>query len=86
MVGTFKVSGNYLELKPGDIYTYNPDVPLKVEGKVIRASHAVAIIGYGVKGGEWYYVFQNSHGEKWGQDGIGRVNMNSLTQLVQLVL
>jgi hypothetical protein len=86
MVGTINVSGNYLELNPRDIYTYNPDFPLKIDGIVTRASHAVAIIGYGVRGGEWCYVFQNSHSKGWGEQGIGRVNMNSVTHLVQLIL
>jgi hypothetical protein len=74
---------NYLDLKPGDIYTYDPKDPPK---KGRRVSHAVAIIGYGIRNGEWYYVYQNSYGERWGEKGIGRVSMKSLCHLVQLKL
>jgi hypothetical protein len=82
MVGTFWISKNYRNLKPGDIYVYDRNDPELVNGK--HCSHAVAIIGYGRREGVWYYVFQNSYGEGWGEKGVGRVDMDSLRHLVQI--
>ncbi|KQJ97616.1 hypothetical protein BRADI_3g32251v3 [Brachypodium distachyon] len=76
MLGTFKISKNYKTLKPGDIYVYDRNNRELVNGRT--CSHAVAIIGYGCRGGVWYYVFQNSYGESWGEDGIGRYFFSSL--------
>jgi hypothetical protein len=82
MVGTFRLSKNYKSLKPGDIYVYDKDDPETINGKY--CSHAVAIIGYGRREGVWYYVFQNSYGEGWGEKGVGRVAMDSLRHLVRI--
>lgn len=82
LLGTFKISKNYRNLKAGDIYTYDQRNPERVNG--CTCSHAVAIIGYGVRSGVWYYIFQNSYGEEWGEKGIGRVNMDSVTHLVHV--
>ncbi|KAL6905267.1 hypothetical protein ACP4OV_002868 [Aristida adscensionis] len=84
MVGTFRISTNYLELKPGEIYTYDEKSPFRINKRI--SSHAVAIIGYGVRAGVWYYIYQNSEGEGWGEKGIGRVNIKSVTHLVHVKL
>ncbi|KAL6641397.1 hypothetical protein ACP70R_019578 [Stipagrostis hirtigluma subsp. patula] len=84
LVGTFRISTNYMKLKPGDIYTYNKKNPSRIDGRI--CSHAVAIIGYGERGGVWYFIYQNSGGEGWGEKGIGRVNMESITHLVHVKL
>ncbi|VVB16828.1 unnamed protein product [Arabis nemorensis] len=35
--------------------------------------HALFIIGYGVKDGQFFFICQNSWGKKWGYNGIGRL-------------
>ena len=85
MATTFNISKNYRNLKPGDIYVYDAQRPER--SKNLRTcSHAVAVVGYGCRGGVWYYVFLNSYGESWGEKGIGRVAMSSVTHLVQVKL
>ncbi|KAL6641395.1 hypothetical protein ACP70R_019576 [Stipagrostis hirtigluma subsp. patula] len=66
----------------GEIYKYDKQRPFRIGGRTF--SHSVAIIGYGMRAGVGYYVYQNSKGERWGEKGIGRVDMESITNLIHV--
>ena len=38
-----------------------------------RGAHAIMIIGYGIEGGQNYWIVQNSFGITWGKHGFGRI-------------
>ncbi|CDW80414.1 cysteine proteinase aalp [Stylonychia lemnae] len=40
--------------------------------------HAVLIIGYGISYDKKYWIFSNSWGTSWGENGFGKIEMNDL--------
>lgn len=92
-IGTFKLSQNYIYYGPGDVYKYNPDLPILAPLTNKPASHAVMIVGGTETGGgrpllheDRHLVMQNSHGEYFGEKGIGRVNGSSIRYMYKIIL
>lgn len=89
MVGSFPLSHNYSEYRPGDIYMFDPNRPVLSPLSRKPTSHAVMLIGAtegNTKIKDGHFVMQNSQGEYFGQGGIGRVAMSSIRFLYELTL
>jgi senataxin len=46
LVGSFRVSYNFFELSPGEVYHYDPNCPV-LSRKNAHLNHAVMFVGYG---------------------------------------
>uniref|UniRef100_A0A0E0L7F7 Peptidase C1A papain C-terminal domain-containing protein n=1 Tax=Oryza punctata TaxID=4537 RepID=A0A0E0L7F7_ORYPU len=85
MVASFKVSKNYKAMKPGEIYSYKSANAKKNPEEVTR-SHCVMVVGYGLREGEKYLVFQDSHGDQFWEGGYGRVYLEDVLLVAELDL
>uniref|UniRef100_A0A0D3GCF9 DUF3615 domain-containing protein n=1 Tax=Oryza barthii TaxID=65489 RepID=A0A0D3GCF9_9ORYZ len=61
MVATFKINEDYTRMRAGEIYSYDSAQPKKTDDG-LTWSHCVLVIGFGVREGRKYLVFQDSHG------------------------
>ena len=67
---------------PNDIYDIPKGATFETNPAGQACSHCVVIVGYGrTSDGLSYYIFQNSYGKKWGDDGFGRVACSCLEYL-----
>ncbi|KAJ4848451.1 hypothetical protein Tsubulata_038165 [Turnera subulata] len=55
-------------------------------GKKKYLTHAVLIVGWGVRDGVDYFKYLNSYGETWGDKGYGKVAIAALTECYAFVL
>ncbi|GJN25755.1 hypothetical protein PR202_gb13625 [Eleusine coracana subsp. coracana] len=92
LVGSFRLSMNYYNLRPGEVYVYDEKKPIKHPKSNLLASHAVMMIGIGyakIPCPMSYFrhmCMQNSEGQLFGINGLGRVAKNSVTALYQIEL
>ncbi|TVU02630.1 hypothetical protein EJB05_51872, partial [Eragrostis curvula] len=92
LIGTFKLSMNYFNLKPGEVYIYDKMKPFKHPKSGLTASHAVMMIGLGLtktlRPNKYFrhLGMQNSEGRLFGINGLGRVAKNSLKDLYRIEL
>lgn len=97
LVGRFKLSRNYYSLKPGQVYVYDKDKQIFHPKSGLPASHGVMIMGVGRRQTRWsemtgsrkpvytnHMVMQNSEGNMFGINGIGRVGKNSVMELYRI--
>ncbi|TVT98821.1 hypothetical protein EJB05_55850, partial [Eragrostis curvula] len=86
MVGHFRMSQNYYNLKPGQVYVYDKDQALLNPKSDQPASHAVMMIGIGrsktvLDGYFRHMAMQSSEGRIFGINGLGRVAKTSVEGL-----
>lgn len=88
LVGSFRLSMNYYKLRPGEIYVYDEKKPIKHPKSNLTASHAVMMIGIGQSKNPRYCFMgmQNSEGQRFGINGLGRVAVKSIKDLFQIEL
>lgn len=93
LVGSFRLSMNYFNQKPGEVYVYNGKKPIKHPKSNLTASHAVMMIGIGhtktFRPNNGYFrhlCMQNSESRLFGINGLGRVAKNSVRKLYQIEL
>ncbi|TVU23829.1 hypothetical protein EJB05_26212, partial [Eragrostis curvula] len=94
MVGRFRLSRNYYSLKPGEVYVYDADQQIYHPKSGLAASHGAMMIGSGrtqtklKENGKPVYarhmVMQNSEGDLFGINGIGRVGKKTVTELYRI--
>ncbi|TVU03933.1 hypothetical protein EJB05_50512, partial [Eragrostis curvula] len=84
MVGHFRMSRNYYNLKPGQVYVDDKDQALLNPKSDQPASHAVMMIGIGRNGYFRHLGMQNSEGRIFGINGLGRVAKQSVEGLYRI--
>ncbi|GJN05038.1 hypothetical protein PR202_ga22634 [Eleusine coracana subsp. coracana] len=97
MVGRFKLSRNYYSVEPGHVYVYDEDMQIFHPKSGLPASHGAMMMGAGRRQTRWsdktgscrpvyssHMVMQNSEGETFGIDGIGRIGKNSIMELYRI--
>lgn len=74
VVVTLKVSTSHINDQKGT-FTFNSQIDADcTAGKIACAGHAVLIVGYDDT--QKVFMFKNSWGERWGQDGYGYVTFD----------
>jgi senataxin len=93
MACNFRLSRNYFRLRPGDVYVYDSRFPYIHPISGLPVSHAAMVIGHGgqqqpppAKGPVRHVHIQNSEGERFGDDGFGRVDRDTVHGLYRLTL
>ncbi|TVU23816.1 hypothetical protein EJB05_26199, partial [Eragrostis curvula] len=84
MVGHFRMSRNYYNLKPGQVYVDDKDQALLNPKSDQPASHAVMMIGIGRNVYFRHLGMQNSEGRIFGINGLGRVGKQSVEGLYRI--
>uniref|UniRef100_A0A0D9VH62 Peptidase C1A papain C-terminal domain-containing protein n=1 Tax=Leersia perrieri TaxID=77586 RepID=A0A0D9VH62_9ORYZ len=79
VLGMLGLTIDFDHLPPTGIYRY-----YRERRKIPETTHEVVFIGYGLYFGERYLVFMNSHGERFGDRGFGRVFFSSVSDLMTL--
>ena len=67
MYSRFEVYDDFMEYKNGIYYQTS---------KTLLGGHAVKLIGWGLENGIDYWLFQNSWGTDWGENGYFRIKFN----------
>ncbi|KAL6883677.1 hypothetical protein ACP4OV_011091 [Aristida adscensionis] len=82
LITNFWVTTEFFRVLPHEIYRVpkrNAKYEVTEEGQWI--SHCVVVVGFGVRKGENYLIYQNSYGKSWGKDGFGRIYLDSIRKL-----
>ncbi|KAL6907869.1 hypothetical protein ACP4OV_002039 [Aristida adscensionis] len=91
MVGHFRLSRNYYSLKPRQVYVFDKNMPIMHPQSDLVAAHAVMMIGIGhrpTSPGRFtrHMAIQNSEGELFGINGIGKVGKKTVQGLYRIHL
>lgn len=91
LVVTVPISQNFQNYKPGDVYEFDPTLPVLNPLSNRSASHAMMVLGGAEGRGDillkhGHMVVQNSHGESFGQNGIGRIKISSVRLLYEITM
>lgn len=82
LAANFRITTGYFRLMPHDIYRIpERNAQYEVNEKGVPVSHCVVIVGFGIRNGETYLIYQNSYGKGWGLDGFGRIYVDSVRLL-----